>query len=132
MERKERHGFFRAGDAAAIALVLLLAVLPLVYHAVQAVQPAAAVSVITESSVQTYPLSENREMQVTSAGHSLTIRIENGTVYVSETDCPNGNCAVTGAVSKAGQSIVCAPARVLVKIVGEEGAYEDDADVILP
>ena len=132
MERKERHGFFRVGDAATIALVLFLAFLPLVYHAVLAAHPAAAVSVITESSVQTYPLSENRVIQVTSAGHSLTIRIEGGAVCVSETDCPNGVCAATGTVSKAGQSIVCAPARVLVKIVGEEGAYEDDADIILP
>ena len=50
-------------------------------------------------------------------------------VRVSDSDCPGQDCVHTGAISRAGQSIVCLPAQVVVHL---EGASAPDApDVIV-
>ena len=50
-------------------------------------------------------------------------------VYVSESDCPSQDCVHTGVITRAGQSIVCLPAQVVIHL---EGAASADApDVIV-
>ncbi len=50
-------------------------------------------------------------------------------VYVSESDCPTQDCVHTGVITRAGQSIVCLPAQVVICL---EGSSDGDApDVIV-
>ena len=79
------------------------------------------------SASETFSLSENRVIPVFSNGHALTVTIENGAVSVTESDCPDGVCVNSGAVSRAGQAIVCVPAQVTVRV---EGSCTDNADAI--
>ena len=52
-----------------------------------------------------------------------------GPAPVPDSDCPTQDCVHTGAISRAGQSIVCLPAQVVVHL---EGASVPDApDVIV-
>lgn len=44
--------------------------------------------------------------------------IENNSIRVSEANCPDRLCVKTGAVSKAGSRIICAPNAVVIKITG--------------
>lgn len=48
-------------------------------------------------------------------------------VRVSESDCPGQDCVHTGAISRAGQSIVCLPAQVVISLVGAAS----DVDAVL-
>lgn len=132
MERKIHIAGIRAGDVISLAAVLLLAVSALFFGLLRASAPAVFAEVITENAQMLYPLEEDREIPIVSAGHTLILTVKGGAVFISETDCPSGVCAATGEISVCGQSILCAPARVLVKIVGEEGKYGEDADIILP
>ena len=50
--------------------------------------------------------------------------MENGAVRVSESDCPNQDCVHSGAISRAGQSIVCLPARVADTLEGAASDYD--------
>ena len=59
-----------------------------------------------------------------SRGYTLTVAVENGAVRVSESDCPNQDCVHSGAISRAGQSIVCLPARVAVTLEGAASDYD--------
>ena len=59
-----------------------------------------------------------------SRGYTLTVAVENGVVRVSESDCPNQDCVHSGAISRAGQSIVCLPARVAVTLEGAASDYD--------
>lgn len=43
-------------------------------------------------------------------------------VRVSDSDCPEQDCVHTGAISRAGQSIVCLPAQVVVYLEGTPAA----------
>ncbi|AET69290.1 hypothetical protein Desor_3832 [Desulfosporosinus orientis DSM 765] len=46
--------------------------------------------------------------------------MENGTLYVPRMDkhlCPKGICTSMGAISQPGQSIVCIPTKMVVRII---------------
>ena len=47
-------------------------------------------------------------------------------VRVSDSDCPGQDCVHTGAISRAGQSIVCLPAQVVVYLEGTPAAGQPD------
>ena len=75
-----------------------------------------------------YSCAKNGEYSVKSQnGYSITLKIENGKVSVIESDCPNGYCRQSGAVSRAGEVIVCAPAHVKLKVIASVEGGEFDA-----
>ena len=47
-----------------------------------------------------------------------TIEISGGSVRMTDADCPDRICVKTGSISRSGQSIVCAPHKIVVTIVG--------------
>ena len=59
-----------------------------------------------------------------SNGCTLTVSVSGGAISVSESDCPNQDCVRSGAISRAGQSIVCLPARIVIEIVGTGADYD--------
>lgn len=59
-----------------------------------------------------------------SRGYTLTVEVADGAVYVASSDCPNQDCVHSGAISRAGQSIVCLPARVAVTLEGAASDYD--------
>ena len=128
VEMKKIHGLFgfRAGDAAAILVILVSAILLLF---LLGGSEAAEVQILSDNGTETISLDSPKRYTVSSGGCTLTIAVENRSVRVEESDCPGGDCMHTGAISRAGQSIVCMPGHVVVKIVGEETS---DADWILP
>ena len=45
-------------------------------------------------------------------------------VRVTQSDCPTQDCVHTGQISRAGQSIVCLPARIVITLVGTSADYD--------
>ena len=72
-----------------------------------------------------YALDEDRTVRIQGEGGYNTLVIEGGQVWLSEADCPNLLCVKTGKIRYAGQSIVCLPHKLAVRIVG--GASPLDA-----
>ena len=64
------------------------------------------------------------EHRYAAGGYTLTVSAEDGEVFVSQSDCPGQDCVHTGPISRAGQSIVCLPARVAVTLAGAPGGYD--------
>lgn len=56
-------------------------------------------------------------------GYNL-VRIENGTVDMTEASCPDRICVRHRPIAKAGQTIICLPNRIILKIVGGEQAVD--------
>lgn len=87
------------------------------------------VSIYIDSEIyKTFPLSENNAVNIETGYGKTTVVICDGNVFIKETDCPNKLCQ-KGAISKAGQSIVCLPNRVSIVIEGK--TKETEADVLL-
>ncbi len=49
----------------------------------------------------------------------LTVHVESGKVWVTGADCPDRICEHTGAISRAGESIVCLPNGIVISIGGK-------------
>ncbi|MBQ2735442.1 MAG: NusG domain II-containing protein [Clostridia bacterium] len=105
-------------DIVSMAAVLLVAALiwvPFLHRDV-----AAVLVVTTDVGSTEYSLSEDRAITVTSRGHTLHIQIGDGAVFVTESDCLDGDCKARGAIRYAGESILCAPAGVTLTVKGGE------------
>ena len=59
--------------------------------------------------------------------YHLTVRISGDAAYIADSDCPGQDCVHTGAISRAGQSIVCLPAQVVISLV----STSSDVDAVL-
>jgi len=71
-----------------------------------------------------YSLYEDREITVKSGDESNTVTISGGSVSVSEATCRNQVCVRHSAISQSGESIVCLPNRLVVRIEGKGGGYD--------
>ena len=73
----------------------------------------------------TYPLGEDKKIEVRKNGNVNLVVIEDGCVKMESASCKNQICVHTGKIRKAGQSIVCLPNRVSVTIEGENNEEFD-------
>ena len=65
-----------------------------------------------------YALSEDRTVRIEGEGGYNLLVIQGGEVWLSEADCPTQLCVKTGKIRYAGQSIVCLPHKLAVRIAG--------------
>jgi len=101
---------------AAVALMALAAGLPYLIS-----DNGGSVTVRYDKGTITLPLDRDDECVIVSCGHTLTVKIESGEVYVSDADCDDKLCERTGRISKASQSIACLPSKVLIRIESQGG-----------
>lgn len=117
-------------DIAVCIAVLAVAAVLILYPSLG--NHSDTVYVRTSSGSFTYPLSEDRTEVIHSEGYTLTLRIKDGLVCISESSCEDGLCVAAGMTDDPSRPIVCAPARVLVRVGDIKYAGgEKDADCIL-
>ena len=61
-------------------------------------------------------LNENSETDVDGL---MQVVISEGSVSVENSVCPNGSCEHSAAISGVGESIICLPNKIMIKISGE-------------
>ena len=113
-------------DALVVLAVVLLA-LGLAARPFLAARTANALTVVVSidgETVERMPLERYEGGSYENRGYTVRVAAEGGTVRVAESDCPNQDCVHTGAISRAGQSIVCLPARVAVTLEGAASDYD--------
>ena len=90
-------------------------------------EAGAGAKVVIESGGElyaTYPLSEDLTISVPAPGRGENVvEISGGTVSVKEASCKKQVCVRHGAISKTGESIVCLPNRLVVRI--QSGSAEE-------
>ena len=82
----------------------------------------AVITVDGEEYAQ-YPLKSGITMEIFVDGHNKVI-IDDGVVWMEEADCPDKLCMNQGRISKAGQTIICLPNRIMVTIKGGTAQYD--------
>lgn len=121
---------FNRFDALVALIIALLAVAAALWFYLprsQSGQPTVVISVAGEET-RRVPLSDFTETTVTGGGYTLRVSTKDGGVAVLDSDCPTQDCVHTGVITRAGQSIVCLPAQVVVHL---EGTAPDAPDVIV-
>lgn len=71
----------------------------------------------------TYPLSQDRIIQIESEfGHNEAV-VNDGKIYMAESDCPDSYCLgqhrSSGGIDSSNQTIVCLPNRVVISVNGD-------------
>ncbi len=119
-----QHFGIKTGDIL-LMLFLLAAAVFLLLLPFFADEAACAEIVIAETGqVHKVPLDVDAVYPVTARGIELMVQVEDGGIFVCQSDCRDGICRNTPPISSAGQSIVCAPAGVVVRVTGEEAVVD--------
>lgn len=75
--------------------------------------------------VSEYKLSsiDKPQLETIEKDLKLTIKLERDGVTVIESQCHNKICVNTGKIDKAGEVVVCLPAKVTVELMNKEELY---------
>lgn len=114
----------RRADAIVLALAAAAAILWLCATRFGG-EIGAAVVVQTPAGSSTYPLDKPTAFTLTgNGGIVLQVEIANGGVHVSHSTCPDHICMNSGTLSRGGQSAVCVPAGITLRVVGGSNAVD--------
>ncbi len=127
---KRSFGFF---DALAAVFVLALAGLVAFgfYGRGGNDGPLTATVSLDGETIGVYTLAALREeLLLTPEGLSypLTIRLTSDGAEVTESTCPTGDCQHTGHIDRSGESIICLPNKLVIRLSGGSG---DGIDAVI-
>ena len=71
-----------------------------------------------------YSLFEDKTITINGKHSKNVVSIDGGEVIMYESTCKNQVCVRHGAISATGESIICLPNRVVVRIEGKGGGYD--------
>ncbi|MBQ8000063.1 MAG: NusG domain II-containing protein [Ruminococcus sp.] len=128
-----KRKYFALGDLPVVLLVLSAFVLGLImlFSGRGDDNLVAVVSVRGEvySEISLAQVAEPYDLTV-EGDESVVLHISSDGVEFVSSDCPDKLCVNTGLLTRSGQSAVCLPARVSVKLVSETGAPSDAPDAV--
>ena len=108
-----------------LAIILIIVGLIVSYTFASDNDAGDTVSVtVNGQSYASYPLSEDREIEVSKNDHINKITIKDGQVSMAFSDCANQDCVLHHAISKTAETIVCLPNKVIVEIEGGDSGFD--------
>lgn len=120
--------FIRKADIILFCVLLLSAGISAALIFLRLSAPAGdAVITLNGSPYGTYSLEEDRRIEISGEDFHNVVLIENGTVKMESSDCHNQVCVNHKPISHSGESIICLPHKIVVRI---EGGKEADVDAV--
>lgn len=110
-----------------IVLLIVLVLVGLASAAYVAMSQTGGDTVIIEQNGDMYgkySLFEDATITIEGKDSKNIVTISGGEVTMSESTCKNQVCVRHGAITAAGESIICLPNRVVVRIEGKGGGYD--------
>lgn len=108
------------GDFVVIGCVLLLAAALALFLAVQAAGDRLYAEIWKDGAlVERVALTDATDRTIEVDGRN-TIVLSGKTARMAAADCRDQVCVRTGTLSRAGQTAVCLPHRVVLRLVGEK------------
>lgn len=119
----------KGGDFVILAVILIVAIANLGMFMHRGDGDTVAMIIKDGRIIKEIKLNELKDpLVIKNEGiYNSVIVAENGRIRFEESDCPDKVCVKTGWISRPGQTSVCLPAGIIIKIVGESG----DTDIIL-
>lgn len=72
-------------------------------------------------------VDQPRSFTLEDGSGTNTVQVERGRIRVSEADCPDQVCVSRGWISDGTVPIICLPHKLMIEIVGGEGALDGGA-----
>jgi len=113
-DKKKEYCLFRIWDV--FVLVLVLALLAVTLYFVISPKRGQMAEVYRDGElIRTLSLDVDTEIIL----EDLTIVVEDGSIFVKYADCPDKICERRGRIYNAGESIICLPNKIIIKVVGK-------------
>lgn len=116
------HGLKERYKRDIVFIAVLLAVSIAAYAVINIVFKKDGTTIVIKvdgEALYELPIARDGELSLEGyQGGSNRVVIQNGSVAMTEADCPDKLCVKTGKISKTGESIVCLPHRVVIEIRG--------------
>lgn len=117
---------FRADFCLIVGILLAAGLAAFLMYAPYGRKAAAAVVIEQDGrEVMRLPLSEDRTVRIESESGYNAIHITGRGAEVTETDCPDQICQKQGEITALGESIICLPHRLVIRLTGDLPAGPD-------
>ena len=118
----KKGGFFKKADIIIYAALAALTAFCVLYY-VFSLNNIGEKALIYHNNelIKTMPLNQNAVFEFEYGGLKNTIAVENGKIFVKDSNCPDGICVSYGKVNTAGRSIICLPHNLKIIITGGGG-----------
>lgn len=113
-----------------ILIAVLIAAAGAAFGLIQLNKKSGGYAVVVQegSEIASYPLDKDISVTIpSSAGGYNTLVIKDGKADVTDADCPDKLCVNQHSISYDGETIVCLPNKLVIKITSET---EADVDII--
>ena len=121
---------FAKGDLLLIAIILIVSLGISLHLFSSKDNPTVAELYINNKLAKVIPLSQEGYFKYKYDNVSFSVDVKEGRVRISESNCPRKVCVHQGWISHSGESIICVPNKVVVKIRGEEKMVKGKVDAI--
>ena len=125
-----KRAYFRMADLIPLAVIVLSVVVGLVFLLSPKDEKGLTAVVSVEGEIYTEialdAVKEPYELTLHGDREAVLLISSDGVRFVTS-DCPDKLCVNTGMISRSGQSAVCLPARVSVKLISSEESGGIDA-----
>ena len=108
-----------------IVAAALLAVAAALWLILGHMRGTTAEIVCDKEIIETVDLSAVKEPYDIKLDNGVTIAVEPGAIYFSDSDCANRLCVHAGKLTKGGESAACLPNKTLIRITGKNRRAPD-------
>ena len=106
-------------DIILVCAVVIIALILLVVFNINKTDGAVFEITVNGESYGKYSLFTDRTINV---GGICEVCVSDGEVYMKSSTCKGGDCVHSKPISKSGQTIICLPNGVVIRVLGESGA----------
>lgn len=110
-------------DILLISLLLCLSLSLILFLAINREEGNYVLVEIDGKTVGEYRLDQDAEIEINGGTNILVIK--DGKAFLSEANCPDKTCVKTGSIHYSGESIICLPNKVVIKIKGNSRGFVD-------
>ena len=127
MKRNSQYKICKNDIILAAVLAAAAVVLAVVFFLIPGEkQGNTAVITIDGREYGRYSLSKDQTIEIVDDEKGKnTVIIRDNAAHMEEADCPDGYCIYRGNISRAGETIVCLPHRLVVEIISEDNTSEE-------
>lgn len=79
---------------------------------------------VNGKDIRTFNIYEDTTYAINENGYNKLI-IRDGYAWIETADCPDELCVKSGKISKSGESIICLPHKLVIRIEGNVSDKED-------
>ena len=105
--------------------ILIAAILFFIINRTDEIKGDYVLITLNNSEYARIPLDKDTVLSIDSDKGKNTVVVSDKEVYVESADCPDQICVDHAHIMYEGETIVCLPHRLIIKIVSEEGSETD-------